>query len=80
MSGVTQAVFMNQRSFGTPYFFGRYGTTSANQSNYVPGVTSNSSNSTIFAGSESIFISGTGTLIGNTVATVLSLTSGRNRI
>lgn len=76
MSGVTQAVFMNQRSFGTPYFFGRYGTTSANQSNNVYGVTSNASNNTIFAGVEGLYQSN-GTPIGNQFATVINLTAAK---
>lgn len=72
MSGALQAVYMNQRSFGTPFFFGRIGDTSVNQQDQVFSETIDTSDNFICCGLQGLYQSN-GTQIGNTVATVFKI-------
>jgi hypothetical protein len=65
MSGALQAVYMNQRSFiPIPYFFGRIGDTTVNQSDQTVAAVFDTSNNFITAGQQS------GT---NTIATIFKI-------
>ena len=79
MSGALQAVYMNQRSFGTPFFFGRFGSTTTNQDNRTISSTLDGAGNFISAGTQALYQSN-GTPIGSTSATILKIDQGKSTV